>query len=854
MNPKLNDLILALDPAEPWVWKLKLSETDFIELESMLIDSIREQGSHAHLLTAEWAKHVIVYMAEWYKRRYKKGNQNDALNLDSSELEAVWKASGLSVKRLVYRDGAGNRRWQYSIYVLGGLAIRHELGRNDKGRFMKAICRIYHRENYTLENLDDEARAISFRESISRQHSLYYYLQEILNGHLPFCESDLTDANSEVNRFVFAMKSANDEIMRQKFRLEWIVTNIPQNPVMGRALRLWLKPEEVGEGMNQYLRFDRVLLWGIKEPERNGSLKVGIQFLCGEKIILPIDWEHPLITFLISDAGFLAVGVDDYAVCKALPVRRFDKLQIVVKEESGLEHIVQEEVCRDYLQLWRISPADYRWSSVRSSQHETAVVYSAPWTIVLDSTSEVVENKPFKEKTLGLSDTWHWYYIYDTATIVNGRGGSITFYNRQGYDRVATKLYSNTIRYINGGYVNYCSEDEYGDISPRLLPLIFNPHDVIVRHFNTKDDILNAQPDSLTEPELIEFKDGANYVEWTDIQTPGYGYVKLRVTIKGTQEPFEVCYLPSFDNEIPVKRDFANQCVRYRSFGEDGISEEKTYQDHIEQDYTPLEPVVSLKCGHESVFVELDVWRPTLQKEIMKEGKILKYLSDGEYFTLPYIHKDKVVINDFSREGYRSYACSSLGNIYTSEFMDIDKNPTVGMAALAFWYKGGFKEAKYLDALAPEYLVIVMGNSRSDVPSEDVPLVFWNYDESQDLELVSAEYAGLGNWGILFQDLKETKDLSCYYPMMNDDDPWEWDQDATSNLKCFMVANECGIYFFEMMPLRELSKQQYVEEIYKPLFDLREGKLNEKDILGLRRFSEEFGFDWLDLGIIIDNE
>ena len=57
-----------------------------------------------------------------------------------------------------------------------------------------------------------------------------------------------------------------------------------------------------------------------------------------------------------------------------------------------------------------------------------------------------------------------------------------------------------------------------------------------------------------------------------------------------------------------------------------------------------------------------------------------------------------------------------------------------------------------------------------------------------------------------------------------------------------------------MMPLRELSKQQYVEEIYQPLFDLREGKLNEKDILGLRRFSDEFGFDWLDLGVIIDNE
>ena len=80
-------------------------------------------------------------------------------------------------------------------------------------------------------------------------------------------EEDLKDASSEVNRFIFEVKTANDEVMRKKFRLEWIVTNIPNNPVLGRKLRLWLKPEEVNEGLHQYLRFDRVHLWGVKEPE-----------------------------------------------------------------------------------------------------------------------------------------------------------------------------------------------------------------------------------------------------------------------------------------------------------------------------------------------------------------------------------------------------------------------------------------------------------------------------------------------------------------------------------------------------------------------------------------------------------
>lgn len=60
--------------------------------------------------------------------------------------------------------------------------MSHELGRRDNGRFLKALCRLFHGEGYTLENLDDENRAVAFRQSIAREHSLYEYLKEILDG------------------------------------------------------------------------------------------------------------------------------------------------------------------------------------------------------------------------------------------------------------------------------------------------------------------------------------------------------------------------------------------------------------------------------------------------------------------------------------------------------------------------------------------------------------------------------------------------------------------------------------------------------------------------------------------------
>ncbi len=169
----------------------------------------------AVLAKPENAMTTIVYMAEWYKRKYQSGNRNQLIeNLD---LETLWNNSGISKKRYLYQDDSGQKRWLYSIYVLGGLAIQHELNRHDKLKFLKGLCRIYHGENYTLENLDEASRAAAFRESIKRQHSLYEYMKEILNGEMPFHEDDLKDATSDVNRFVATIKAANDEILKIKF-------------------------------------------------------------------------------------------------------------------------------------------------------------------------------------------------------------------------------------------------------------------------------------------------------------------------------------------------------------------------------------------------------------------------------------------------------------------------------------------------------------------------------------------------------------------------------------------------------------------------------------------------------------
>lgn len=474
LSKKLADKIASLDISHPYVWKLRLSKADFKELEVCLSAIVSDCGIAA-LAKPENATSTIVYMAEWYKRKYQSGNRNQLIeNLD---FETLWTNSGISKKRYLYQDDSGQKRWLYSIYVLGGLAIQHELNRHDKMKFLKGLCRIYHGENYTLENLDEASRAAAFRESIKRQHSLYEYMKEILNGEMPFHEDDLKDAASDVNRFVATIKAANDEILKVKFRFEWQVIFSPDYTYMTRRLNLWLKPEEVGGGLHQYLRYDRVHLWGVPTPEKQLHLFIYIRFKRGDEVIEPSTMENPIITYLNHSVNdFVAFGVEKGVQIKNIPTSRFDKIEIVVKDDDGNEYLAQTQNTTEYIQLWRQGDYGEVWSSTQNTQKETALLFSNRCKLKDETITEDVYRKRFRDQKFGTTETWNWIYIYDCVSFLDEKGKEINLYNRIGYDQVTTRLYTDTIRYVGGGKVKHYYID-YPDISDEYevdeLPLIF---------------------------------------------------------------------------------------------------------------------------------------------------------------------------------------------------------------------------------------------------------------------------------------------------------------------------------------------------------------------------------------------
>ena len=104
-------------------------------------------------------------------------------------------------------------------------------------KFLKGLCRIYHGESYTLENLDEASRAIAFRESIKRQHSLYEYIKEILNGQMPFHKEDI----AIINRIVSPMGdmqpgSLPDTVIRSYGIHPWYIYNVKEQMDLLRVL------------------------------------------------------------------------------------------------------------------------------------------------------------------------------------------------------------------------------------------------------------------------------------------------------------------------------------------------------------------------------------------------------------------------------------------------------------------------------------------------------------------------------------------------------------------------------------------------------------------------------------------
>jgi hypothetical protein len=844
MKEVLKQRILALNPLKPYVWQLRLSAEEYLQLK----DFVQVIPTD---INKEYAVLAIAYIAEWYKREYC-GNVSNPL--ESLSAESLWKVSGFNTETYLYRT-KDTRRHLESIFMLGGLPMHFIQQRNDR-RLLKALCRLFKGDKATLEDDANIGRgqAIAFQTSIKNRASIYAFMEALLlnNESAVYAEDDLKAKDSSVNQFIAIVKSAYEEVMHDKFRLEWIVEYDVASIYMRRMLRLHLRPEEMG-GYHQYLRFDRANTWHIPDIMTQRQLHVSIRFKKDREVVGDDNTRRTLFTFENTgqeDTGFEASGAFPWAILRSIPTDEFDCIDIVVTDDMGRSYTVQTIKCdARYLQLWAMENQNRRWSSIRNNQQETAVLYSDYYILKgAESTA-----KSFYDRTNGISKPWNLAFIEEKVTLQHNGTPDITLWNRDGYLQFAPRLYSNVLKYQAGKVQYLYNEDPEVFPEPETeewYPILFCKEDIKVYHFKTRNTI-NVMYDE-SDIQRIDFKpyeaaDNDLYEEWTETHQPPFGRIKLRLTIKDDDKVYIVLYLPSmisYGKDVPVVRDFTTNHLHY--VGVNGQVIDEPVQ--IPQDGTPLPPTRPiLVWENEKEQVVLNVIQPTLIKEVYLDGKIIKYLQDGEEFTLPYLLRNRICIHDFNRDGYFEFQCLNIGKL--KEAGSIDR-----------WLSGETLCTYTLSSEIPSYLKVRFGNKESEGKLEQ--MLYWEYKDDMVPRFVSTNYIKeMSNYSILFQDMREVRpDLLCLPPKTNNNQAmgmgnfgdWGAFMSQTASpphkdekpLLCYDIAVKYQTYFFIFNPLFNLTEDKFLSDVCRPLRKRSNGELSEEELIHIIQCATELGFDW----------
>ena len=861
MTEALRQRLLAIDRFKPYVWKLRLTKDEYNQLRAYV-------NGYSGTINQEYAILAIIYIAEWYKRDYD-GNVGNPL--ENVSAESLWKESGLDTSKYVYQAKKTNR-WLESIFMLGGLPMTFILHRNDT-KLLKALCTLYKDNEASLEDDKDiinnigRNNAIAFQESIHQYHSLYHFLKTLLLGNAKelYAEEELANKSSLANQFIEAVQKAYDEVMREKFRLEWIIDYDPSSPYMRRMVRLWLRPEEMG-GLHQYLRFERACSWKIPSLMQQRVLRVSLQFKNGNEVVGNEDTRQTIMTFENSgqdDTGFEATGSVPWAILRTIPIEPFDRINVIITDDGGKTYEVQHfdyKKNKEYLQLWTMQSEVNRWSTICNSQAETAVVYSNYYELKSEGDVEFT-SKSFYDKTNGLTEPWNFAIIPDHIVLQHGND-TITLWNRQGYIQFSPKLYTNVLQYKAGKVKYMYKEDPEIYVEPETeewYPVVFQRSNIKASHYQTLD--MKDQPDDL-KIEKIEFKpfnasNAEEYQEWTDDNTPDFGRLKLRLTMKGDQKIYPILYLPSMlehGKDQPVVRDFENCCLHYVG------STNKVVQAKVDipMDKSPLNISIPLRVwGNDDEYVELDAILPTLIKEIYLDGKITKYLSDGEPFILPYLLKDRISIHDFNRDGYSEFECFNVGVL----------NEVGSIQKWRDWDEESSLMTKDKTALTPEYIQLAYGIPKNN--GNISKMMYWDYSEENPPKVIDVPFKDMKEHTILFQDMRVINDnLDCIPPETNDnwssddwDSAWDWDgkQEETgkkdaSLLLCYDTATKYKTYYFIFTPLLNMnSEEDFIKDICIPLKRRQNDSLSEEDMQNLTRCATECGLDWAKIYTKITN-
>lgn len=844
----------SIKKGRPYVWALRLSLADFKTLEAALKNSIYSHNNdHCHLLCGEYAVTVVMYLAEWYKRFYKGTETDDSdkvLSLDTEELKTLYKQANIDIGTFVYNASKNpdrtSFRWLESLQVLGGLAVREELRRDEQDDpLLPQLCRLFHGEELDLDDMKDRERAVAFQESISRKHSLYEYLACILGKgqELPFAKSDLRDESTMIPELLRHIALADRKAKKEKFDFEWIIYYNASQGLMTRHLRVKPKPEEIGGGLRQYIGYDRLRKnWGVEHPENIGRIRFYLRFKCEGICVKDENCDQePLFKYDNTGSettGFLSVNRMDESICTNVPVCPFDKVELVMRHDNTAK-VVQTLEVQEYMQVYALRGEGAKFSNRRNSQAMTAVVFSTAYHLV-----ETYKDLPlvYARYVNGgeLSKEYCWCPINDKVVIEDDDGREVKppFFNRNGLFQVVTRKYPEAIKYRDNAFVRYLYKDPdfaEEDEQEAELPVLFGSDGLEVRHYLTAN---SSESEQLTTSDyILEWRKNNRYVEW-ETEEPKQGAVWLRAIVQGREFRFQAFYVPfspTHKGQPPIWRNFENHRICTALDGVEDIQDDFRQSLHGDERAPGTRELV---IGNENERICLDIYRPYLLRELthktenVEHGGKVEYCSPNEDVEIPLVNCDQFSLRVFSEIGVREYELQKHDSYYYS--FPLFKN--LARAESAYLIQRMAKE------LMPDVPLECLKLYISRTMDNSSGLYAWNYMDAPQKICNPPDFRGTG---IIFQSLLDNASPR-HYLMPKIRPPWGGWRNLPTALEGFETAVRHGTYFFLFDSLiKSIAEDTQIGEIILPFIAKRNNVLTEADMVDLCRFAAQFHFDWM---------
>lgn len=844
LNDKQERLRQNIDIGHPYVWELRLSQKQFDEIEESIANSIFSHGNdYHHLLCEDFAIIVIIYLAEWYKRYYKGVETLDdskVFSLSTEELKKLYTLAKIDFNTFVYNASKNpdktSYRWLESLQLLGGLAVQAELKRGDNDTLLSQLCKIFHGEDIEIDNLKDRNRAVAFQESIARQHSLYHFLDCILDKEkeMPFAKSDMDDESTMIPLLIERIKNADYEAKKDKFDFEWIIAYTASRNQMVRSLKVKLKPEVIGGGRKQYIGYDRLKSteWDVEYPENIGRLEFFIRFKNGKHVIDKS--SEALFKYHNTGSestGFLSVGKIDETIYNNIPVERFDRIEIILQYNDNAK-VVQTLMVEDYMQIYAMKGTSNKFSNRKNSQAATAIVFSSAYRLAEAYKELPVVYAHYRNKD-NKSEDYCWCPINDKVVLVGPDGKEIMppFFNRNGLYQVVTKKYLRTIKYKENTFVLYRyidSDYDEDEMQEDHLPVLFGRQGLEVRHFSSLQS-KEAQP--VTDYDLEWLKNG-RYIDWNK-EEPQQGALRLRVTVKGIVFKPQVFYVPFEPSEFaqePIWRDYENQRICTAIEGVEDVDDHFNFLiDNREPDTKQLE------IGNDEAKILIDVYRPVILRELSQNGHIVNYYTKEEDVEIPLLNCNQFSLRDFSEKGVKEYFLNTSETAYYG-FTTFD-DPKMSVAN----YNEEQKASRIMSDVPLDYLKIYITKPLD----ESSDLWAWNYKEEPIKVQTESELKGEG---IVFQSLMENQAPRHYAMPTIKKSGWGGikRQLAADVLNCYMTVCRHHTYFFLFNPLIKcVHERNMIREIFLPIISSETFCLDNIIISNLYRFAIQFHFDWM---------